>query len=140
MSMEMDKEITDYSAAVYLKNGLNFSQKDIQECSEKSIAELAPDWTTPYIAILNGEAVLRKDWDLVIQKGQIVVFADVAGIPQGSGSSNPLQMVMMLVVVAISIWAPYTAPFMAAGMGAGTVGGAMASFAIMAAGSMLWKC
>ncbi|MFZ5762827.1 MAG: host specificity factor TipJ family phage tail protein [Thermodesulfobacteriota bacterium] len=117
----------------------------------QSIAALAIPGNSPFVIIRNGEAVLRADWEQEIMDGD--VFAVVV-LPQGGGGgggSNPLQVVAMLAVVAVAVWAPgaiaaygaaggfgYGAAgvgitaFASSGIGAGLISGAM-----MMGGSML---
>jgi len=132
----------DSAAVVYIKNTLS-SHKEVLEVKDKAIADLDPEWTTPYIAIVDGEAILRKDWsEFIIIEGQVLVFVDVAAIPQGGGSSNPLQMVLMVAVIALAVYSGGTSLGWGASL-AGTFGGTAAgwgmgiSMAVMMAGTML---
>lgn len=84
----------------------------------------------PYIVAVNGEFVLRKQWDLKVKPSDsIVVIHQPLG---GNGGSNPLQIVAM---VAIMVLAVYTGG--AVGAAYGSVAGAAASAAVTIAGNML---
>jgi hypothetical protein len=128
------------SSVVYIKHCLNPHNRDVKQFYGKAIAELDPAWERPYIAMLDGEAVLRHDWAMIVPEGSVLVFVDVEAIPQGGGGgSNPLQMVLMLAVIAISV---YTGGLAAAAYGgygtaAGSMAGGLVSGAVMMAGSML---
>lgn len=89
--------------------------------------------SAPFFVMLNGKPILQRDWTRCIEDGDHVVIVPV---PKGGGGSNPLQIIAMIAVVVISIYAPYLAPA-AWGVGAGTVGGALLSAGIMMAGSLL---
>jgi hypothetical protein len=88
----------------------------------------------PYIILVDGEAVLREQWDRLIDDE----FVTVVVLPQGGdGGSNPLKIVLMVVVAAA---AAYTggAAFGAAGyFGTSAVGASLVSTGVMIAGSML---
>ena len=80
--------------------------KDIQKIVANDgnrIRELAPSIAKPYICLVNGEVILRKDWIREIGKNDIVQFVV---LPQGGGGSNPLRMILML---AVMVFAPYIA-------------------------------
>ena len=67
------------------------------------IAELQPETDLPYICLLNGKPLLRKDWGKALEETDIVNFVV---LPQGGGGSNPLRIVAMIAVIAIAAWAP----------------------------------
>ena len=71
------------------------------------ISDLAPKTKMPFICLVNGKAVLRKDWDKPIADRDLVCFVV---LPQGGGS-NPLRIVAMLGVM---IMAAYLGPVIAA--------------------------
>lgn len=90
--------------------------------------------SSPFFVLLNGEPLLQRDWKRCIEDGDLLA---VVAVPKdGGGGSNPLQIIAMIAVVVISIYAPYLAPA-AWGVGAGTVGGAMITAGVMIAGSLL---
>jgi hypothetical protein len=124
------------SSVVYIKHCLNPHNRDVKQFYGKTIAELDPMWERPYIAMIGDEAVLRKDWGMVVPAESVLIFVDVTAIPQGGGGgSNPLQMVLMLAVIALSVTMPYAAWGM--GFATGSMGGAVAAAGIMMVGSML---
>lgn len=61
---------------------------------------LAPDWPFPFVAFLNGEPLLRADWERELGEGESLAFVDVDAIPQGGGGggSNPLKTIALLAV------------------------------------------
>lgn len=66
----------------------------------KSLRNLAPKVSTPFICMVNGRPISRKAWARRVNDGDSVVFVT---LPQGGGGSNPLKLVLML---AISMIAP----------------------------------
>ena len=91
------------------------------ECSGP-ISALAPDTVRPFIILRNGEAVLRKDWGESVNQGDILV---VVMLPRGGGKSNPLRLILTIVVM---VFAWYAAPALL-GYGAGAAGWAAAGAA-----------
>lgn len=67
----------------------------------------------PTLCIVNGEYVLPADWDLEVGRGDVVTFVN---LPQGGGDSNPLVVLLAVVVTAVGIFTgnPY---IVAAGVG-----------------------
>lgn len=99
----------------YLENVLTPQLRVVREVQPCSVRSLAPDWQIPFIAFIDGQPVLRADWELVIEDGQSLAFVDVRAIPQGGGGgSNPLQAVLMIAVMVV---APYAATALYAAMG-----------------------
>lgn len=134
-----------HSTVIYWENALTPQHRTIEKTVGKSLRELAPSWDRPHICLVDGQPVLRRDWDMRVYGGRVVVFVDVAALPQGGGGggSNPLRMVAMLAVVALAIYAPYAAPATwgltttVAGVTSVTMTGAMVSAGVMIAGTML---
>jgi len=94
------------------------------------IRKMAPATQQPFICMVNGEAVLRKDWDRFIGDGDQVQFIT---LPQGGGGgSNPLKIVLM---IAVSVVAPMVAGAIAPGLTG--FGAQLLSGAIGFAGKML---
>jgi predicted phage tail protein len=106
------------AAVCYLKNALTPHKRELLSVESGSIRSLAPtDWAVPYVAFLDGQPVLRADWELVLEDGQSLAFIDVNAIPQGGGGgggSNPIQAVLM---IAVMVYAPYMATTMYGAMG-----------------------
>lgn len=126
-----------HATAVFIDHVLCPQRRRLELVEEQSIATLDPKWARPYIALLDGKPVLRKDWGtLIVLRGQVIIFVDVEALPQGGGGSNPVRVIAMLAVVALSIAVPYLAP--AGSMfAAGTLGGSLVSAGIMLVGSAL---
>lgn len=102
----------------------------------RRIRALAPKTDKPFIALLNGRAVLRNAWNRKLRDGDTLAFVV---LPHGGGGgSNPMRMILMIAVA-------FAAPYLAGAMFQGAVlGGTMGSFglsiataAIGLAGSML---
>jgi len=93
---------------------------------------LAPKTDKPFILLHNGQAVLRADWDLPIERGDLV---GVVYLPQGGGGgSNPLRFVLMIAVMVV---APYAGQFIAGQLGATLATGSMSLAAVDAASIMI---
>jgi predicted phage tail protein/sulfur carrier protein ThiS len=85
--------------------------------------------THAYIVLVNGQAVLQRQWKRRIRDNDIVT---VANLPRGGGGSNPLQIIAMLALVVASIYFPALW-----GLKIGTLAYAAASASIMIGGSLL---
>lgn len=111
------------ASVVYLQNVLTPQSRILQTLSEpRTVHELAPHhWQTPYVAFVNGEPVLRAQWELVVEDGTSLAFVDVNAIPQGGGGgSNPLAAILMLAVL---VYAPYLAGAVLGDAAAVVIGG-----------------
>lgn len=77
------------------------------------IINLRPKSSAPVLCVVNGEYVLPEDWDLQVGPLDHVAFFTV---PQGGGDSNPLVVILSIVVLAAGIFTgnPY---LIAAGAG-----------------------
>lgn len=104
----------------------------------RRIRALAPKTDQPFIALLNGRAVLRREWGRKLRDGDTLAFMVLPQGGGGGGGSNPLRAVLM---IAVAIVAPYAASalFQGAVLGGtmGSFGLSMATAAIGLAGSML---
>lgn len=106
------------TTVVYLQNALAPVNRSIQAVADnKPLRTYDPQWQTPYIALLNGQPILRKDWDAILNKDDILAFVDADAIPQGGGKSNPLRVLLM---VAVAVYAPQLASGMLGSTLAGT--------------------
>ena len=125
------------STVVYVRSMLTPQKRDVL-CLSGSIRSLAPSWDTPFVAFVDGQPVMRADWELVLEDEQSLAFVDVTAMPQGGGGgeSDALRIVL---TIAVLVFAPEIGAFMGPGMfGAGVLGmsaatwTAVASFAGMA--------
>ena len=89
------------------------------------------DLSRPTICLVNGVAVLRKDWNNMLEPDSVVSFVSLP-LGGGGGSSNPLQVVMMVAVVVASV---YTGG--AVGAAYGAVWGGVAAAGVSIGGGIL---
>lgn len=89
------------------------------------------DLSRPTICLVNGVAVLRKDWNNMLEPDSMVSFVSLP-LGGGGGSSNPLQVVMMVAVVVASV---YTGG--AVGAAYGAVWGGVAAAGVSIGGGIL---
>lgn len=82
-----------------------------------AIREILPKTELPFICYVNGNIILKAEYDLVINEHDVVGFVTVLQ-GGGGGGSNPLRI---LLTVAIAVVAPYAAVGIL-GQAAGTVG------------------
>jgi len=77
-------------------------RKLVQVRRRRRIDKLAPDTTLPYICMLNGQPLLRKNkgWHRSVKDGDVVAFIT---LPQGGGGgSNPLKIILAITVAIIA--------------------------------------
>jgi hypothetical protein len=86
------------------------------------LACCAPQTDRPFILLRNGQAVLRRDWQMPIGDNDMIA---VVYMPRGGGDggSNPLKIVLL---IAMQIVAPYVSAFI--GTAFGTFGMAASTF------------
>lgn len=89
------------------------------------------DLSLPTICLIDGEALLRKDWDNPLHSG-IVSFVSLPLGGGKKGGSNPLNVVLMVALVVATI---YTGGVVGAAYGA--VWGGVAAAGVSIGGSML---
>lgn len=89
------------------------------------------DLSRPTVCLVNGIAVLRKDWNNALMPNSVVSFVS---LPLGGGgkSSNPLNVVLMVAVVVASV---YTGG--AVGAAYGAVWGGVAAAGVSIGGGIL---
>lgn len=108
----------------------------VEHKRRRRISSLAPTGRKPFICLVNGEAVLRKDWKRTVGGEDIVSFIM---LPEGGGGSNPLRIVLMIAVMYFTMGSGATW-LSAYGGGAVTATGLSATWVNVAAymaGSML---
>lgn len=92
------------ATVIYLEHVLVPHKRRVRHVGRRTIQALAPEWRRPYIAMVNGEAVLRGEWDRVLRHGDVLAFVDVHALPQGGGGkSNPLHLI---ATIAVMVYAP----------------------------------
>lgn len=67
--------------------------------NRRRICKLTPKTDKPFVVFVDGQPVLRQDWERSVGGDQVVV---ILMLPQGGGGSNPLRIIAMLAIVAAS--------------------------------------
>lgn len=98
--------------------------------NERGIAE----FSKPTLCLVDGEPVLRKDWDIVIfQKETVVSFIT---LPQGGGGGG--KIFRAVLTIAVMVAAPYAGAALGAAMGVtSAVGVSLLTAGVALAGSVL---
>lgn len=124
------------ATVIYHAHVLVPSKRRTEQATGQTIAALDPKWDRPYIALLDGKPILRKDWNIYVENGRILVFIDAEAIPAGGGGggSNPVRMIAMLAVIAISAGVAGAV----AGMGAFAVNSAGVAGTVLGMGGATW--
>lgn len=104
----------------------------------KSLQKLYDDspqlHNVPTVCIVNGQPVLRKDWDMIITTDHTVTFAVM---PQGGGGGAK-QILGAVMMIAVAVIAPYIAPAIGSAMGVtSTIGISMITAGVVAVGGLL---
>lgn len=86
----------------------------------------------PTICLVNGSAVLRKNWAAVLSSGSVVTFVTLPLGGGGGKSSNPVNVVLTVALIVATV---YTGG--AVGAAYGAVWGGMAAAAVSVGGGML---
>ena len=69
------------SLCFYLADPITRRRKTRVFCAGQTLAELAPVWAHPFVASVNGQAVLRAHWAQPLQAGDVPdTYADVADL------------------------------------------------------------
>jgi len=58
-------------------------------------------FSRPFIVLVNGVAFGRSEWDNNLRPGDTVRFVE---LPRGGGGSNPLRIMALVAVMALSFW------------------------------------
>jgi len=127
--------------AVTVRDPFNpgLSREMVQITAPTPISALAIPGNSPFIILRNGQAVLRADWETEIMDGDIY---QIVVLPQGGGEggSDPMRIILTVIVIAVSIYAPYMAPEAWGALsaaGAVTTTGSLISAGVMIGGTML---
>lgn len=89
---------------VYAWNPLRPTERHVfRACLGQTLDELKPSTRQPVVCLLNGEPILAREWGLVPQADDHVVFL-VLPRGGGDGGSNPLTVILALVVTVIGVW------------------------------------
>lgn len=98
--------------------------------NERGVAE----FSKPTICLVDGEPVLRKDWEIVlIQKETVVSFIT---LPQGGGGGG--KIFRTVLTIAVMVAAPYAGAALGASMGiTSAVGISLLTAGVALAGSVL---
>ena len=120
--------------------------------SDSSIAELVMElnpktgtWEVPVVCLVNNEPVLRKDWSLRPASKDVVEFV-VLPMGGGGGGSNPLALILTVIIGVVAFWAAgfvtsalglTTGTMAAGGTFLGNLVFGLTAGLIMAAGSLL---
>jgi sulfur carrier protein ThiS len=96
----------------------------------------------PVICLVDNEPVLRKDWDLTIPDDSVVEFVELPQGGGGGGGSNPLQLIMTVVigvvaVVSGNLWAASLLKASVFGEVGSAVMGGLLTAGIMLAGNLI---
>ncbi|MBX3447502.1 MAG: hypothetical protein KF765_12180 [Parvibaculaceae bacterium] len=69
----------------------------------ESVAAVAArqNYVLPFFALLNGEPVLRKDWDRALEEGDELGFCT---LPAGGGAKDIFRTVLQIAIVAVAIY------------------------------------
>lgn len=101
----IDGSTMNKAALVVVRNpfhpALGREQRDIRVGTR--LVDVAPAGNIPFIVMLNGQAVLRKDWQQEVDRDDIVAIIYLPrGGGGGGGGSNPLKIVLMIAVAVIA--------------------------------------
>lgn len=116
---ELNREVYSVAEAVTIRQWLDYH----------GIAE----FEQPTICLMNGEAVLRAEWEHTPVEGLVIFMA----LPQGGGGGgkNPLRTVLM---IAVMVAAPYAGAALATSLGVSSaIGTAFLTAGVALAGSTL---
>lgn len=107
---------------------LQMDRRDLNAVGEfLCINDLAPEHGRPMVCCINGEYISRADWWQPVRRGDVVVFAEVAG----SGDSGRI-----IATLAVAVLSAYTGG--AASAASGSAGwGAFVGAAVPAVGAIL---
>lgn len=106
---KISQEWTKHCAKVVYTSALTSPDKSriVDVVHGQTLADLAPrDTQLPVICQLNGEYVLRSDWNVVPTPGDLVIFCSHP-LGGGGGGSNALRTILQIaVLVVVAIYQP----------------------------------
>lgn len=94
------------ATVIRLRHCLTPQHRQVLTVLAGSIRSHAPDWERPYIAVLNGKAILRRDWERPLREGDVVAYVDAAAFPQGGGGGGGSDPMKMMLQIALMVVAP----------------------------------
>lgn len=96
------------ATVVHFPNAVDRTVRTVKELrTPRRIKTLAPKWDdAPFIALLNGEPVMRADWDRTVKDGDVLAFTR---LPRGGGDNGGSQTLAIVAMIALTIAAPYAA-------------------------------
>jgi hypothetical protein len=117
------------STVVYLKNAMLPQAREVLNTEPNTIHALAPiDWNRPFVAFLDGQPVLRAEWELVLEEGHDLAFIDVNALPQGGGGGSKAVLAVVLIAALT---------YFSGGMAAGLYSGMGGTFVAANAGMVI---
>ena len=125
---------------IHLEHALTPHKRPIYQHNLTTIRELDPKWPRAYIAVLNGKAVMRGDWDNSLNHDDVLAFIDADAIPQGGGGGGASDALKVVLIIAVMVYAPQFATLFgtaATATTAATMGYTAAYTAFVIGGSML---
>lgn len=98
-----------------------------------TVADMVPAMDAPHVVAVNGQWLLRKDWQRPVRAGDVLA---VAVLPQGGGGgSNPLRVVLMIGLAMVA--GPLSQALVMGSMVGAPTAGMIATMSVVKAGIVL---